>query len=160
MKQLIEVIKIVVEKYMERVNLIIKDNELIFEYLYFINDEKDIYKTIEIEEFENKLKITIEPEKIIKIVDISYIDEMVQILEKQCQAKKLTIEEIKYIKDTYKEGMNVKLIKMYDFANDLVTGTVGVITAVDDIGTIHVNWNNGSTLGLVIGTDEFEVIEQ
>ena len=30
----------------------------------------------------------------------------------------------------------------------------------DDQGTLHINWDNGSTLGLVIGTDEFEVIEE
>ena len=31
---------------------------------------------------------------------------------------------------------------------------------VDDIGTIFVNWDNGSGLGLIIGEDEFEVLKE
>ena len=37
-------------------------------------------------------------------------------------------------------------------------GTKGFIDFVDDIGTIHMKWENGSTLGLVVGTDEFKII--
>jgi Domain of unknown function (DUF4314) len=29
---------------------------------------------------------------------------------------------------------------------------------VDDLGTIHVKWDNGSTLGLVPGQDSFRVV--
>lgn len=35
----------------------------------------------------------------------------------------------------------------------------GVITSVDDIGTIQVTWENGSTEGLVFDVDEFKTIE-
>ena len=32
-------------------------------------------------------------------------------------------------------------------------GTRGTVIAVDDIGTIHVRWDNGSSLGVVFGED-------
>lgn len=38
-------------------------------------------------------------------------------------------------------------------------GTVGVVDFVDDIGTIHIKWENGSSLGLIKGVDEFEIIK-
>ena len=41
-----------------------------------------------------------------------------------------------------------------DFCN-LKKGDKGTITGVDDIGQIHVNWDNGSTLALVYGEDRF-----
>ena len=37
-------------------------------------------------------------------------------------------------------------------------GTAGEVIHVDDIGTIHVKWDNGSGLGLVYGEDGFHVI--
>lgn len=37
-------------------------------------------------------------------------------------------------------------------------GTVGVVTHIDDIGTVFVNWSNGSGLGLIPGTDEYHKI--
>ena len=33
-------------------------------------------------------------------------------------------------------------------------GTLGTVKAVDDIGTIHVAWDNGSSLGVVLGVDD------
>ena len=39
-------------------------------------------------------------------------------------------------------------------------GTIGKVTKVDDIGTIHVLWETGSTLGLIDGIDQFEVISK
>ena len=32
---------------------------------------------------------------------------------------------------------------MYDFYNDLATGEEGIITSVDDLGTLHIKWKNG-----------------
>ena len=48
---------------------------------------------------------------------------------------------------------------MYDdFAP--AAGTIGTITNVDDAGTIHVKWKNGSSLGLIHSLDVFEVINR
>jgi hypothetical protein len=37
-------------------------------------------------------------------------------------------------------------------------GCMGTVRMVDDIGTIHVSWDNGSSLGVVYGEDEIERI--
>ena len=42
---------------------------------------------------------------------------------------------------------------MNDPYTKLKPGEQGEVLYVDDIGTIHVNWNCGSTLGVVYGED-------
>ncbi len=159
MQNLIKVIKIVSDKYMDKVNLIISNNYLTLEYLEDINGEKDVAKSVKIEEFEDKLKITPYPERIEKIINVNEIEDIIQILEKQCKVQKHSQEEIKYIRDKYKQGTKIELIKMYDF-QAVPTGTKGTIDFVDDMGTIHMRWETGSTLGLIIGKDEFKVLDE
>lgn len=64
-----------------------------------------------------------------------------------------TVEEIK---EKYKKGMSLKLINM-DGEPQMKCGLTGIVDYVDDIGQIHVNWSNGSTLALNVNVDEFEV---
>lgn len=45
-------------------------------------------------------------------------------------------------------GKRVALIRCNDPYEVIPVGTQGVVTKVDDAGTIHVDWDNGSTLGL------------
>ncbi len=59
---------------------------------------------------------------------------------------------LKRLKETYKEGTRVQLESMDDFQAP-PKGTKCSVQFVDDIGTIHVKWDNGSTLGLVYGQD-------
>ena len=66
-------------------------------------------------------------------------------------------EEIQRIKNKYKQGMKIKLFKMYDI-QAVPSNTIGTVDFVDDIGTIHINWENGSSLGLIEGKDEFVII--
>lgn len=66
-------------------------------------------------------------------------------------------ETIKHIKDTFKAGTRVKLIHMVD-KNNIDPGSTGIVTHVDDVGTIHVKWDNGKVLGLIYNEDEFEII--
>lgn len=47
-----------------------------------------------------------------------------------------------------KIGKRVQLIKCNDPHTNLKRGDEGTITYVDDMGTAHVQWDNGSTLGL------------
>ena len=61
------------------------------------------------------------------------------------------------IKEKYIEGTKIELIKMYDIQAPLPK-TRGFIESVDDKGTLHIRWENGSSLGLVVGVDEFKVI--
>jgi hypothetical protein len=46
----------------------------------------------------------------------------------------------------------VELIKMDDIQAPPI-GTKGTVTGVDDIGSIMVSWDNGSTLHIVNGED-------
>ena len=52
----------------------------------------------------------------------------------------------------YPKGSRVELVKMDDVQAPPL-GTQGTVTEVDDIGTIMVDWDNGSKLGVVLGED-------
>ena len=69
-------------------------------------------------------------------------------------------EMLKQLKEYYKPGTRVKLIRMSDPYTNLRQGDRGTVTLVDDIGTIHVNWDCGSSLGVVFGEDECRRIEE
>lgn len=56
-------------------------------------------------------------------------------------------------------GTRVELVRMEDPYTKLKPGDRGTVTYVDDIGTIHVNWDSGSSLGVVFGEDECRRIE-
>lgn len=159
MKQLIEVITLIANNYMNKIDLNLVQNTLTLEFFIYRENEKDVYKTLEIDEIENKLKITILPDRITRVTDLKGLEDIILILDKQSKCRNYTQEEVEYIKQKYIVGTRVKLIKMYDLLSTIPTGTEGIIDRIDDQGTLHINWDNGSTLGLVVGTDEFEVIE-
>lgn len=57
-----------------------------------------------------------------------------------------------------KTGSRVKLIRSQDEYSSPPAGTEGTVSSVDSLGTIHVNWDNGSTLGLIPSVDAFSVL--
>jgi hypothetical protein len=59
--------------------------------------------------------------------------------------------------DNKLKGKRVRCILMND-KYPVPSGTEGTVVYVDDIGTIHVKWDNGSTLGLVPKEDMYEFI--
>ena len=63
------------------------------------------------------------------------------------------------LKLRYQNGTRVELIQMDD-PQAPPSGTKGTVLAVDDIGNILVNWDNGSGLNLVPETDRFRVISK
>ena len=66
---------------------------------------------------------------------------------------------LKQLRDYYTPGSRVELISMNDPYSKLKRGDKGSVTGVDDIGTIHVNWDCGSSLGVVFGEDKCQKIE-
>ena len=64
---------------------------------------------------------------------------------------------VKRLKERYPKGTKVRLLGMEDIQAPPL-GTLGTVMFVDDIGTIHVRWENGSSLGLVWGEDSFEEV--
>ena len=53
----------------------------------------------------------------------------------------------------YPPGCSVVLDEMHDQYRDLPAGLKGTVVAVDDAGTVHVSWENGSSLGAAYGVD-------
>lgn len=49
----------------------------------------------------------------------------------------------------YERGDRVALVAMNDPYTKLAPGTEGTVRSIDDLGTIHVQWDNGSRLGVV-----------
>lgn len=67
---------------------------------------------------------------------------------------------LEMLRAEYPKGARVELIRMSDpFNTKLVPGCRGTVICVDDIGTIHVSWDCGSSLGVVYGEDRCRVVE-
>ena len=62
------------------------------------------------------------------------------------------MRNIQFLKDLYPTGTRVKLVEMNDRQAPPI-GTLGTVMYVDDIGTIHIKWDNGSTLGAAYPED-------
>ena len=60
---------------------------------------------------------------------------------------------VERIKREYPAGTRVELLEMNDPYRNMPEGLLGTVSCVDDTGTIHVKWDNGSTLGIVYGED-------
>lgn len=58
-----------------------------------------------------------------------------------------------------KEGMRIKMISMTDDPNPILMGTEGTINFVDDMGIIHVKWDDGRVLGVIPGVDKYRLLE-
>lgn len=54
------------------------------------------------------------------------------------------------LRKEYPPGCRVELVRMDDPYRKMIPGEQGTVTGVDDIGTIHVAWDCGSTLGLLM----------
>ena len=72
--------------------------------------------------------------------------------------KVIDSKALEKLRKMYPIGAEVELVKMDD-AQAPPVGTMGVVEFIDDIGTIHVKWENGSSLGVVYGEDLCKVIE-
>lgn len=60
---------------------------------------------------------------------------------------------VESLRRNYPEGTRVALVSMDDPYTKLRPGDQGAVIAVDDIGTVLIQWDNGSTLGAAYGTD-------
>lgn len=61
-------------------------------------------------------------------------------------------------KARYPKGTRVELVRMGDDPRPIPAGTRGTVELVDDMGTVHVNWDNGRRLGMVIGEDAIAIV--
>lgn len=69
------------------------------------------------------------------------------------------MEKILELKRQYQPGTRVELVSMEDqYAPPI--GTKGTVRGVDDIGSIMVSWDDGSSLSVVYGVDKCRKIEE
>ena len=61
-------------------------------------------------------------------------------------------EALQSLRERFPQGTRVELVKMDDVQAPPV-GTKGTVLCVDDIGTIHVAWDCGGSLGVAYGED-------
>lgn len=70
-------------------------------------------------------------------------------------------ETLERLRKEYPAGTRVELVYMNDpYNTKLFPGAKGMVVSVDDIGTIHVRWDCGSSLGVVYGEDRCRVIKE
>ena len=65
--------------------------------------------------------------------------------------------EVQKIRETYRPGMRIRLLKMEDIQAPPI-GTEGTVRGVDDVGSVMVAWDTGSSLSVVLDEDWIEII--
>lgn len=63
------------------------------------------------------------------------------------------------LRKEYPTGTRVELVAMDDPYTKIPKGTKGTVVLIDSIATIHVNWDNGSSLGVVYGVDKIKKLD-
>lgn len=68
-------------------------------------------------------------------------------------------EELEALRKEYPAGTRIRLVEMSDpHMGRLHPGSLGTVQYVDDIGTIHPAWDEGSSLGIAYSVDKCEKI--
>lgn len=68
------------------------------------------------------------------------------------------MNNIDLIKMNYPKGTKILLEHMGFDPRPIPDNTIGNVISVDDIGTIHCEFENGRTLGLILGEDSFHKV--
>jgi hypothetical protein len=69
-------------------------------------------------------------------------------------------EQVERVRKQYPIGSVVEIVSMADPYRDMPSGTMGVVTTVDDTGTVFADWTNRSALGAVYGEDVIRKVER
>ena len=62
------------------------------------------------------------------------------------------------LRKQYPIGTKIQLISMRDEKYPILPGTIGEVTHIDDLGSIHMKWQNGSSLAIIPEVDSFRVV--
>ena len=68
--------------------------------------------------------------------------------------------QLQALRERYPAGTRIRLNHMDDPYAPVPDGTVGEVQYVDDAGNIHMVWENGRTLSLIEGVDDFTIIKE
>ena len=66
-------------------------------------------------------------------------------------------EELEKLRAKYPKGTKIRLIHMND-PQPVPSGMIGEVALIDDAGNLHMIWQNGRSLAIIEGVDDFEVI--
>ena len=61
--------------------------------------------------------------------------------------------ELEFLRRQFPRGSRIRLTEMVDEQWPVEPGSRGTLEYIDDVGTIHVRWDNGRGLGIVPGAD-------
>jgi hypothetical protein len=67
-------------------------------------------------------------------------------------------DTIARLRAQYPPGTRVEFISMNDPYSKLEPGERGFVSEVDDIGTVHISWDSGSSLGAAYGADQIKAV--
>lgn len=67
-------------------------------------------------------------------------------------------ELVERMQEKYPPGTRVEVISLCNEEEHLKPGMKGTVVGVDDQLALLVNWDNGSSLSLLIGQDSFRVL--
>lgn len=68
--------------------------------------------------------------------------------------------QLQALRERYPAGTRIRLNHMDDPYAPVPDGTVGEVQYIDDAGNIHMVWENGRTLSLIEGVDDFTIIKE
>lgn len=61
----------------------------------------------------------------------------------------------------YEQGDRVELVETSDIYSKLLPGTQGTVSATDDTGTVHVAWDDGNNLGMILDSgDKIKLVSE
>lgn len=66
----------------------------------------------------------------------------------------------KDLKEHYPRGTRIMLLSMGDDPRPIESGTRGTVRFVDDMATIHCDFDNGRSLGLAYGEDRYRKLTE
>ena len=66
---------------------------------------------------------------------------------------------VERLRNQYPRGTKVELVEMDDPYRHMPSGLKGVVQFVDDACSIHVIWENGSTLAAIHGVDVIRICD-
>ena len=67
---------------------------------------------------------------------------------------------VESMREQYPPGTRVEVISLCNEEEHLKPGMKGTVVGVDDQPVLLVHWDNGSSLSLLIGQDQFRVIPE
>lgn len=66
----------------------------------------------------------------------------------------------KGLKENYPRGTRIMLLSMGDDPRPIESGTRGTVRFVDDMATVHCDFDNGRSLGLAYGEDRYRKLTE